>query len=96
MGRAEERRKAKKQKKNFKKQGMTNTDYKDFLDRVNNKYYKDIVNCAFRDVYSAFCEDIKQVMRDNKISKERCDKILRETYAKTANREFEYEEVGVL
>lgn len=91
MGRAEERRSKKNQKKQFKKQGLSDKHYEDFMKKVDERYYNDIVITAFEDVYKVFYKELKKSMRDNKISEERAEKILLEAMNATRKHKFIYE-----
>lgn len=82
MGRAEERRRLKQQKKQFKKQGMSEKHYQDFMKKVDEKYYRDIVLTAYQDVYKEFSKKLKETMKENRISEARAEKIIVEAVKK--------------
>lgn len=90
MGRAEERRKLKLQKQQFKKQGMSDKNYQDFMNKLDNKYYQDIIITAFEDVYNVFYKELQVVMKENRISEERANKILRQAMEQTRKHDFNY------
>lgn len=90
MGRAEERARLKQQKKQFKNQGMSDKHYQDFLNKVNEKYYYDMVEEAFKDVYTVFYDELIKVMRENRISEERTKKILADAMEETRKHSFKF------
>lgn len=90
MGRTENRKEAKKMKKQFKKQNMSDKNYEDFIKKLDERYYNDIIITAFEDVYNVFYKELRDAMKENRISDERANKILNEAMVRTKKYNFEY------